>query len=110
MRLLKRDQRVVVFRNRVETKDPDGTTFETWSDTVVDVRGNVQPAGGRVMAEQYGERLSYMLMMYTESAAGVAESAGAWVYVPADATEPDYKVVAVRPWRHTVIELEKVRP
>lgn len=111
MRLLKRDQRPVIFRERVEGKEPDGTTYAAYSDEALGVKVNVQPAGGKVMAEQYGERLAYMLVMYVEGCPGIKESAGAWIYVAADEPEPDYKVVAVRPWRrHTVIELEKVMP
>lgn len=109
MRLRQRDMRSVTFRARVPLKDEDGTSYQGWGPDAIIVRGNVQPAGGRVMAEQYGERLGYMLTMYAESSDGVQESAGAWVYVPADAEEPDYQVVAIRPWDHNVIDLEKVR-
>lgn len=110
MRLIKRDQRSVIFRARETVKEADGTTYEGWSLEEVTVSGNVQPAGGKVMAEQYGERLGYMLTLYVEGRPDITESSGAWVYVAPEATEPDYKVVAVRPWRHTVIELEKVKP
>lgn len=61
------------------------------------------------MSQQYGERLSYMLTMLIEGPQTVSESAGAWVYVDPYAEEPDYKVVSVQPWDHTVIQLEKVR-
>ncbi|REK69339.1 hypothetical protein [Paenibacillus paeoniae] len=111
MRLLKRDQRSVAFKERVEAKELDGTSYTTYSDVALTIKGNVQPAGGKVMAEQYGERLAYMLVMYVEGNPGVKESAGAWVNVAGDSTEPDYKVVAIRPWRrHAIIEMEKVTP
>lgn len=109
MRLRERDKRPVTFRARVPLKDDDGTTYEGWSPDGVTVRGHVSPAGGRVLAEQYGERLSYMLTMLVEGPQPVLESSGAWVYVSPDADEPDYKVVSVQVWDHTVMLLEKVR-
>lgn len=63
------------------------------------------------MAEQYGERLAYMLVMYVEGQCPeIPERSGAWVYVPDYAEKPDYRVVAIQRWRHTVIQLEKVMP
>jgi len=119
MRLLKRDQQPVIFRERVPLREPDGTSYEGWSPDFVMLKGNVQPAGGKLMAEQYGERLGYMLVMYTERSAtalellkafnGEHKGYGAWVYAPETAEEPDYKVVAVKGWRHIIIELERVK-
>lgn len=110
MRLRKRDQRAVVFKSRIPLKDNDGTSYEGWDPTGTTIYGNVQPAGGKVMAEMYGERLAYMLIMYVEGSPSIEESSGAWVNIDTSETEPDYKVVAVRPWgAHIVIDLEKVR-
>jgi|HigsolmetaGSP11D_1036233.scaffolds.fasta_scaffold15220_3 hypothetical protein len=110
MRLIKRDQRLVTFRERKTLKEPDGTTYEGWDPNGIAVKANVQPASGRVMAEQYGERLGYILVAYMEGHPDIKESSGAWVYVPSDAEKPDYRVVAVRKWRHTVVEMEKMTP
>lgn len=107
MRLRERDKKSVVFKARITIKEPDATTYEDWDPIGVTIRGNVLPAGGRVMAEMYGERLAYMLTMYVETPVIIPESSFACVYT----TEPDYKVIAVRPWNgHKVIDLEKVRP
>lgn len=118
MRLLRRDMKPVIFRERVSKKEPDGTPYEEWAPTGLKVEGNVQPAGGKVMAAQYGERLGYIMVMYCEHTPESREllenfnsqqkSYGACLYVPGDAGTPDYKVIAVRPWRHIVVELEKV--
>lgn len=109
MRLRQRDKRPVVFKPRITVKELDGTTYEEWGVPVT-VYGNIQPAGGRVMAEMYGERAAYMLTMYVEGRPNIEEGAGAWVFVPVDNLKPDYRVVAVRHWvAHTVVELEKVR-
>lgn len=117
MRLIKRDQKEVVFKERIPMKEPDGTPYEEWSSEVLKIKGNLQPAGGKVMAEQYGERLGYILVMYCEYTAesrelleqfnGQKKGYGACVNAPSD-SEPNYKVVAVRGWRHVVIELERV--
>lgn len=120
MRLRERDKRPVVFRERATLKEPDGTSYEGWSLTGVTIRGNVQPAGGRSMAEMYGERLGYMLTTYVEHTPeslrllnefNVNKTGyGAWVYIPDDSIEPDYKVVAIRPWgAHIVIDMEAIR-
>ena len=106
MRLRERDKRSVVFKSRITIKEPDATTYEGWDPVGVTIRGSVQPAGGRVMAEIYGERLAYMLTMYVEAQVSIPESTFACVHT----ADPDYKVVAVRPWNgHKVIDLEKVK-
>lgn len=106
MRLRERDKRPVIFRPRETIKEPDATTSEGWGAPFT-IRGNVQPAGGRVMAEMYGERLAYMRVMYVEKAPPEAlESHGACLYTD---EEPDYKVIAVRPWGpHYIIDLEAI--
>ncbi|MDF2663887.1 MAG: hypothetical protein K0Q94_6678 [Paenibacillus sp.] len=106
MRLRQRDKRPVIFRPRITVKEPDATTYEGWGDPVT-VYGHVQPAGGRLMAEIYGERLAYMQAMYVEGKPAISEGAGACLYTP----DPDYRIVAIRPWSaHTVIDLEAIRP
>ncbi|NWL87556.1 hypothetical protein DMN77_08055 [Paenibacillus sp. 79R4] len=117
MRLIKRDQKEVVFKERIPMKEPDGTPYEEWSQDSLKIKGNLQPAGGKVMAEQYGERLGYIMVMYCEFTPeslkileeynSQKKGFGACVYAPHD-SEPDYKIVAIRGWRHVVIELEKV--
>lgn len=106
MRLRQRDLRAVVLRPRVTVTEPDGTTSQDWGDPVT-IHGSVQPAGGRMMSEMYGERLAYMRVMYVESTTAVTEGAG--VCLDTD-TDPDYRVVAIRPWASVkVVDLEKVR-
>lgn len=117
MRLINKDKRSVGFRAQIPLRDPDGTPYSGWSDDILKIEGNVQPGGGKIMAEQYGERLKYIMVMYCEYTPqskqifdqfnGQSKGYGACIYAPDDAC-PDYKVVAVRGWRHIVIELEKV--
>ncbi len=108
MRLKQSDLKSYAVKRREVVKEPDGTTYDGW---VVkgEIKANVQPAGGRMMAELYGERLVYMLTAYAELGTDIKESDGVCVYVASD-LEPDYKVVAIRRWNtHHVIDLEKVR-
>lgn len=106
MRLRQRDLRAVVLRTRVTVREPDGTTSEDWGDPVT-IQGTVQPAGGKMMSEMYGERLAYMRVMYAEPGTAAPEGAGVCLD---NETEPDYRVVAVRPWSGvTVVDLEKVK-
>ncbi|MFD1954296.1 hypothetical protein ACFSL6_08930 [Paenibacillus thailandensis] len=101
----------IIFRNRETLQDEDYTTYEGWGEPVA-VEVKDYPAGGRVMAEQYGERLSYMRTFYvTKWPETITESAGAYVEIPYDAgRDPDYKLVSIQPWgTHKVLTLEKVK-
>lgn len=116
MRLIKRDQKQIVFRERVVGQDPDGTTYDDWAEESITIQGNMQPLSGKLAAEMYGEKLKYMKVFYTESK-GQAKTFveqfnssikgyGAHIY---NADEPDYKVISAQEWRHIVIELEAIR-
>ncbi|MCG7406778.1 hypothetical protein MH117_05050 [Paenibacillus sp. ACRRX] len=120
MRLRQRDLKPYAVRERIAMKEPDGTTYEGWDPTTITIKANKQPAGGKVMAEIYSERLSSMLTLYVEARSPVIEEIdvgintgrafGICVY-PTPDSSPDYKVIAVRPWgAHKVIDLEKVKP
>lgn len=115
MRLRQRDLKPYVVKRRIEVKEPDATTSEDWGCPVT-IKANILPAGGKSMAELYGERLAYMLTAYAENTRDVmkltedmnskGESFGVCIY----ASEPDYRIVAIRPWAsHKVIDLEAIR-
>lgn len=116
MRLRKRDLKPIILKVRETVTEPDGTTYEDWINPIT-IQGNPQHAGGKQMAEIYGERLRYMFTIYAESSLLAVQLAGefnkeeksygACIY---SSDVPDYKVVAMRPWNaHIVIDLEKVR-
>lgn len=108
MRLRQRDLKNYVVKRRKNLSDSDGTTYEGWGDST-SIQANIQPAGGRMMSEMYGERLAYMMVAYVESVNDIQESDGFCIYTNID-KDPDYKVVAIRRWNtHHVIDLEKVR-
>lgn len=108
MRLRQRDLKTYVLKKRVPLQDPDGTTYEGYEEVGTIIKANIQPAGGKIAAEIYGERLKYMLTMYCENNVDIKEADGICVNVEAT-EEPDYKVVAVKQYNtHKVVDLEKV--
>lgn len=107
MRLRKRDLKPYAYKRRETITETDGTTYSGWGDSAV-LYANVQPAGGKLLVEMYGERLAYMKVAYLEKTNGAIE--GDRVYINAATNqEPDYKIIAIRPWgSHYVMDLEAV--
>lgn len=109
MRLRQRDLKPYLVKQRIPEKDTDGTTYQGWSEDGHIIYANIQPAGGKLMVEMYGERLAYMLTAYVEHGTVLKETDGVCVYVSPN-SDPDYKVVAAPPWSsHSVITLEAIR-
>lgn len=107
MRLRQRDLCDLTVMPRKPEQAPDGTTYETWEQPGRTIKASIQPAGGRLMAEMYGQRLANMLTLYAERGVVLKESDG--VCVRTDGA-PDYRVVAVRAWSgHLVADLERVK-
>lgn len=110
-----RQSRVKTYhlRPRTTTKGAECNTYEVYEDAV-SFRGEVWAAGGRVQAELYGERLSYVRNVRIEgryvittdrdgiihyvypNGLDIVESDGVCIYVPPDQS-PDYKVISIRP-------------
>lgn len=108
MRLRQRDLKDFKYRKYGSFKEADGTTYKGYDTVLGKIKAKTQPAGGKMLSELYGLRLAYMLTMYCDDAAGLAENDGVYINNSVD-KEPDYKVVAIRPWDCNVIDLEKVR-
>lgn len=107
MRLRKRDLKPYKYYRRETVKEADGTTYTDWVEQGI-LEANIQPAGGKLMAEMYGERLAYMLTAYMLPNENISESDGVCIYVDSE-TDPDYKVVAIRDWEsHKVVDLERI--
>jgi len=108
VRLRQRDLKTYTVKPRVPVKENDGTTSTGWGESRT-IKANVQPAGGKMMSEIYGERLAYMATAYTETTSEIHESDGLCIFVTSE-MDPDYIVVAIRRWNtHTVFDLEKVK-
>ena len=109
MRLRQAAKTTCCWRAHSVTKDAEGGTTDVWA-TAVPIEARIWPAGGRVQAEQYGERLTYMKNMLYEGAEALMEGDGFCVSV-AGTSDPDYRIVSVqREYFPLVIMLEKVIP
>ena len=87
-------------------------------------KAEVWPAGGRLQAEMYGQRVNniknvringnYDLMvsnygdeLYLFADMEIREGDGICLYVPED-HEPDYRIIAIRPYRYLTLEVERI--
>lgn len=100
-----------------------GTTVEYGSP--IKFSGEMWPAGGKIQAEQYGQRLSYIRNLKIDgkyeiktdekgivhyifsNGLDVVEAHGLCLYVPTDA-EPDYKILSIKPYHPLRLEAEKL--
>lgn len=112
------------LKKRKPLKDAQGGTYEDYGPPAV-FHGESWPAGGKVQAELYGERLSYIrnvkiqgeyrimtddksrVHYIFENGLDVMEMDGICLYVPGD-VKPDYKIIAVKPYRPLRLECEKI--
>lgn len=109
MRLTAKNLKTVYLRKYTVSKDKYGYTVKSWSDAEP-VKMTIEPAGGAVNAQIYGESLNYMLVgKYQGQAikAAQSENMGACVYVGKD-SEPDYTITAVQEYStHKNVTLKK---
>lgn len=114
----------IFFRKRVSEKDKEGSSYETWG-AAFPVMAEVWPASGKVQAQQYGERLSYIrnvrlegsytitgdakgrAMYKTTSGLSIQEGDGICLYVDPK-NEPDYRIISIKPYRPLKMEIEKI--
>ena len=103
-----RNKKPYFYKKREITQDDEGGTVETFSEKPVLFEAAIYPAGGRIQAEVYGNRLNYILNMLYDGNEDISENDGVCVYVGSEAT-PDYKVISVKHYtRHKEYELEKI--
>lgn len=95
------------LRRRVPKKDREGSNATEYAEAV-EIQAIIWPAGGRIQAEMYGERLSYIKNMEYEGAEPMREGDGVCVFVgPED--PPDYKIISIKPeYSPKMLELEKM--
>lgn len=125
MRMRRNRKRTMYLRKRQPQKDSEGGTYTSYGEAVP-FEGEVWPAGGKVQAEMYGERLSYIRNLKVEGnysvttdekgkvhyvypdGMDIAESDGICIDVPPDAETPDYKIISIKPYRPLRMEVEKL--
>jgi hypothetical protein len=114
----------IFFRKRVSEKDKEGSSYETWG-AAFPVMAEIWLASGKVQAQQYGERLSYIrnvrlegdyiitgdakgrAMYKTTSGLNIQEGDGICLYVNPK-NEPDYRIISIKPYRPLKMEIEKI--
>ena len=95
------------LRRRKTGKDSEGGSIVRYEEAV-EIKAIIWPAGGKVQAEMYGERLSYIKNMEYGGAEAMQEGDGICVFVGPEAV-PDYKIISIKPeYSPKVMELERI--
>ncbi|MDT8715441.1 hypothetical protein IAI10_02060 [Clostridium sp. 19966] len=107
MRLRERDKKDLYLKRAVIKEDAEKVKYTDYETTSQKIRATIQPAGGKIEAEIYGEKLKYMLTMRYDGNVELKENDGICVYVSPDSM-PDYRIVAIKLWAVKVIDLEAI--
>lgn len=93
------------LRKRIPKRTSEGGSYNEYAEAV-EIEATIWPAGGRIQAEMYGERLSYIKNMEYGGAEAMQEGDGICVFVgPED--KPDYKIISIKPeYNPKLMELE----
>lgn len=112
------------IRSKNVVKDNEGSTSVEYAVPIA-FSGEVWPASGKVQAEMYGEKLSYIRNVRVDgnyviatdrkgvvhyvfpNGLDIVESDGVCLYVSGDA-EPDYKILSVKPYKPLRMECMKL--
>lgn len=77
-------------------------------EDAVEIQAIIWPAGGRVQAEMYGERLAYIKNMEYGGPETMTEGDGICVFTGPEAP-PDYKIISIkREYDPKLMELERM--
>lgn len=82
------------LRRRTLKKNSEGGSVVGYEDPI-EIRATIWPAGGRVQAEMYGERLAYMKNMAYEGVEEMREGDGICVFTGPEG-QPDYKIISIK--------------
>ena len=122
MRLKRSRLKRYPIRQRIIEKDKEGVPVETYGDAF-SVTAEIWPAGGKIQAEVYGEKLAYMKNCRIDDPYNVVMKDGRPTYRFARGTlreqdgicvdvaekeKPDYQIVSIRPYRKLYLELERI--
>lgn len=111
-------------KKRIPGKGKEGDTYDMYG-AATSFFAEVWPAGGKVQAEIYGERLKYIqniridgtyevstdekgrMQYILASGVKIAEMDGICLFTGAE-SDPDYRIVAIRPYRFLKLEVERI--
>lgn len=124
MRLKRSRLKQYYHKKRITQKDSEGGTYNAHGPASP-FAAEVWSASGKIQAEIYGERLKYIQNVRIEepytvqtdekglvhyvlsSGTDITESDGICLFVGKD-NEPDYRIIAIRPYRFLKLEVERI--
>lgn len=105
-RLRARGLRTLYLRRATKIEDDEGVIVDGYSEPIP-FQARVNPAGGKLTVEMYGQRANNMLTIYNNNPSIVINK-GDYICVNVGSTaKPDYKVIGYRPWEVGVFDLEE---
>ena len=125
MRIKRERLKQIYHRKAVSKKDKEGNSYLEY-ETATTAMAEIWPAGGKIQAEIYGQRLAYIrncridgkyavvgmpdgkVFYSLEDGKDVIEGDGICLNVSSDA-EPDYRIISIKPYRYLTMEVEKIR-
>ena len=123
MRLKQSRLKTYYHRKRTVQKDNEGSTYEEYG-AASSFSGESWSAFEKVQAQQYGQRLGYIrnvkidggyaikpdengrLHYILDNGTDLMELDGICLFV-GENTEPDYRIVAIKPYRFLTLEVER---
>lgn len=123
MRLKRNRLKTYSHRRAISKKDKEGNSYIEYGQPS-SFSAEVWPAGGKIQSEMYGQRVNNMYncrigedyeieadekgrIGYRIGYTTIQEGDGICVYVPGE-REPDYRIVAIRPYRYLTLEVERI--
>lgn len=123
MRLKRSRLKAYSHRRAIPKKDHEGNSYIEYG-LPSSFEAEVWPAGGKLQAEIYGQRVSNIQniridsdyeiitddkgrVSYRAGCTAFHEGDGVCLYVQGE-HEPDYKIIAIRPYRHLTLEVERI--
>lgn len=123
MKLRRNRIKIYCHKKKSAGKDNEGNMITSYIEPK-EIKGIVWPAGGKLQAEMYGERLNYIRnfkvegtytqkvdekgnVQYVIGDLVLQESDGICLYASSESS-PDYKIISIKPYDNLRLELEKL--
>lgn len=108
MRLRERDLVTVYLKRWEEIEDDEGNSIKGYSNAPIELKMNVQSAGGQTAATLYGSELPYVKVCKYQGEMVLQEKDGICLYVK-QTEKPDYEVISIQPFStHLNVTLKRL--